>query len=57
MFSFAGWMCYGLAIVDFAGMFFGYDITGVAWSPIAFGAAGYALQALQMVADEKGKKN
>ena len=56
MLSFIGWAFYGLAAVDFAGMFFGYDITGVSWSPIAFGAVGYGLQALQMVVDENNKK-
>lgn len=55
MFAFIGWALYGLAIVDFAGMFFGYDMTGVSWSPVAFGAAGYGLQALQQVID--GKQN
>ena len=52
MFAFVGWALYGLAVVDFAGMFFGYDMTGVSWSPVAFGAAGYGLQALQQVVDE-----
>lgn len=56
MLGFIGWMFYGLALVDFAGMFLGYDITGVSWSPVAFGAAGYGLQALQMIVDEKSKK-
>ena len=55
MFTFAGWVLYGLAVVDFAGIFFGYDMTGVSWSPIAFGAVGYGLQALQLVVDEKSK--
>ena len=53
MLSLIGYGLYGLAIVDFAGMFFGYDLTGVAWSPIAFSLAGYGMQALQMVADGK----
>ena len=53
MFSLIGYGLYGLGIVDFAGMFFGYDLTGVSWSPIAFGAAGYGLQALQMAIDRK----
>ena len=29
-----GWICYLLAFLDMAGMFFGYDLTGVSWSPI-----------------------
>ena len=33
-------LCFGFAIVDFAGMFFGYDLTGVSWSPIVAGAIG-----------------
>ena len=53
MFSLIGYGLYGLGIVDFAGMFFGYDLTGVSWSPIAFWAAGYGLQALQMAIDGK----
>ncbi|MCH2061847.1 MAG: hypothetical protein MK183_14585, partial [Verrucomicrobiales bacterium] len=28
-------------MADFAGMFLGYDFTGVEWSPIVFGAIGY----------------
>lgn len=35
-----GYLLYAVAVIDFAGMFFGYDITGVSWSPIAFGAVG-----------------
>ncbi len=34
MLQFLGVLCYLFAIVDFAGMFFKYDITGVSWSPI-----------------------
>ena len=36
-----GYILYGIAVVDFAGMFLGYDITGVEWSPLLFGALGY----------------
>ena len=53
MFSLIGYGLYGLGIVDFAGMIFGYDLTGVSWSPIAFWAAGYGLQAVQMAIDGK----
>jgi hypothetical protein len=56
MFSLIGYGLYGLGIVDFAGMFFGYDLTGVSWSPVAFAAAGYGMQALQMIVDGK-KRN
>lgn len=56
MYSFIGFCLYGLAIVDFAGMFFGYDLTGVQWSPIAFSLAGYGMQALQAVVDGKNQK-
>lgn len=38
-----GVLCYVFAVVDFAGMFFGYDITGVSWSPIVAGFIGSAL--------------
>lgn len=31
---------YFIAAADFAGMFLGYDFTGVEWSPIAFGIIG-----------------
>lgn len=39
----AGWGCYVFAIIDFCGMFFGYDLTGVFWSPILAGLIGYLL--------------
>lgn len=31
------------AIIDFAGMFFGYDITGQSWTPLVFGGVGSLL--------------
>ncbi len=34
------WIFYLIAVVDFCGMFFKYDFTGVPWSPIVFGAIG-----------------
>ena len=43
MFNFIGFTFYGIAIADFLGMFFGYDFTGQAWSPLLFGGIGYAL--------------
>ena len=35
IFTILGVLCIGFVIIDFAGMFFGYDLTGVSWSPIA----------------------
>ena len=32
--SLLGMLCYLFAIIDFAGIFFQYDLTGVPWSPI-----------------------
>lgn len=29
-----GVICIAFAAIDFAGMFLGYDITGVSWSPV-----------------------
>lgn len=41
IFDYLEWLCYGLAVIDFCGMFFGYDLTGVSWSPVAFLGVGY----------------
>jgi len=38
-----GVICYAFGVVDFAGMPFHYDITGVSWSPIVAGVIGWAL--------------
>jgi len=38
-----GYLCYAFAVIDFAGMFFGYDLTGVSWSPIVAGVIGSIL--------------
>lgn len=38
-----GASCYVFAVIDFAGMFFGYDITGVYWSPMVAGFLGTLL--------------
>ena len=35
-----GFICYAFGLVDFCGMFFHYDITGVPWSPIVAGLVG-----------------
>ena len=40
--TFVGLALQVLALADFAGMFFGYDFTGVSWSPIAIGLVGSA---------------
>jgi len=36
-------LCYVFAVIDFAGMFLGYDITGVFWSPIVAAVVGNLL--------------
>jgi hypothetical protein len=38
-----GVICYAFGLVDFAGMPFHYDITGVSWSPIVAGLIGSAM--------------
>jgi len=35
-----GYLCYVFGVIDFAGMFFEYDLTGVSWSPIIAAFAG-----------------
>ncbi len=40
VFTILGLLCFGFAIIDFAGMFFGYDLTGVSWSSIVAGGTG-----------------
>jgi uncharacterized membrane protein YvbJ len=35
------YICWAFAIIDFCGMFFGYDLTGVSWSPLVVGGIGY----------------
>ena len=39
---------YIVAAIDFAGMFFNYDFTGVSWSPIAFSLAGGVCQTISV---------
>lgn len=41
VYSIIGWVFYIIGVVDFCGMFFGYDFTGVSWSPIVFAGVGY----------------
>jgi hypothetical protein len=38
-----GYLCYAFGAIDFAGMFFEYDLTGVSWSPVLAGFIGYGL--------------
>lgn len=38
-----GFLLILFAVIDFMGMFFGYDLTGVSWSPIVAGGIGAAL--------------
>lgn len=40
IFSIIGLVFFLIGFVDFCGMFFNYDFTGVSWSPIAFGCIG-----------------
>jgi len=48
-----GLLVIGFGIIDFAGMFFGYDLTGVSWSPIAAGFVGSFL--LNLGGDEEAE--
>ena len=41
IFDILEWGFYAIAAIDFCGMFFGYDITGVSWSPIVFCVIAY----------------
>ena len=46
MLNFIGYLFYGIALADFLGMFFGYDFTGQAWTPLLFGAIGTGCQSI-----------
>ena len=35
------YLCWAFGVIDFCGMFFGYDLTGVSWSPVVAGVIGY----------------
>jgi hypothetical protein len=37
-----GFLCIAFGLIDFAGMFFHYDLTGVSWSPIVANVIGWA---------------
>lgn len=41
MLQIIGYIFYLIGLIDFCGMFFGYDFTGVSWSPVVFGCIGY----------------
>ena len=43
MVAILGYLCVGFGILDFGASFFGYDLTGVQWSPIAAGLVGSVL--------------
>ena len=49
-----GLLCIGFAIIDFAGMFLGYDLSGVGWSPIVAGTIGGWLVNMGSEGDEDG---
>ena len=46
MLNVLAWLCYIFAVVDFGLSFFGVDITGVQWSPVAAGGLGGIFQYL-----------
>lgn len=46
MLKIVSYIFYLIGIIDFCGMFFEYDFTGVSWSPIAFAAVGAIIESL-----------
>ncbi len=46
IFQILGLLCFGFATVDYAGMFFDYDLTGISWSPIVAGVIGSILMGI-----------
>ena len=50
-----GLICYGFGLVDFAGIVFGYDITGVSWSPIVAAVVGSTLLSSGRKLNKNGK--
>lgn len=54
MLQIIGYIFYLIGLIDFCGMFFGYDFTGVSWSPIVFGLIGYICE---YFADKKSTNN
>ena len=56
IFSILGFLCIGFGVIDFAGMFFGYDLTGVSWSPIVAGVVGSALMSIGGGGEEADSK-
>ena len=57
IFKILGLLCYGFAFIDFAGMFFGYDLTGLFFTPIIFGLIGSVLMKVGDEGDEKSPEN
>jgi hypothetical protein len=43
LFKFLGFLLIAFATFDFAGMYIGYDLTGVSWSPLVAGGLGSLL--------------
>ena len=56
IFSILGFLCIGFGVIDFAGTFFGYDLTGVSWSPIVAGVVGGALMSIGGGGEEADSK-
>lgn len=46
---------YLIAVIDWAGMFFDYDFTGVYWSPLAFGLVGAVCQTISKKRKSNGE--
>ncbi|WP_320677278.1 hypothetical protein [Prochlorococcus sp. MIT 1300] len=55
MFNLIGYIVYLVALVDFLGMFLGYDITGFSWSPVVFCGLAAGCQSEQMEKFEGSK--
>ena len=52
-----GLLCYAFAVIDFAGMFFGYDLTGVSWSPIVAAGLGQVFMNIGNKEEDAEKKS
>lgn len=52
-----GFLCYAFAVIDFAGMFFGYDLTGVSWSPIVAAGLGQVFMNIGNKEEDAEKKS
>ena len=53
LFLVLGFLCQTFAAIDFAGMFLGYDLTGVPWSPLVAGGIGWLFYQLAKVSGPK----